>query len=79
MAAQLSPQFRVAEYKLEEANNFPVSVKWDFLNNGGIQEEGKTVVLFDKGSQVNVIKSLTFARKDGILVNTFYSPPPEGF
>lgn len=42
-------------------------------------EEGKTATFFDAGCSIPNIKSLSFNRMDGIQLNLFYDPVPEGF
>ncbi|KRX04010.1 hypothetical protein PPERSA_12457 [Pseudocohnilembus persalinus] len=79
IAAYMSPSFRVAEYKMEECNTYPIKISWQFLNNGNMIEEGRTATFFDKGCSIPNIKSLSFKRIDGIQMNLFYENEIEGF
>ncbi|KAL4435761.1 hypothetical protein ABPG74_015729 [Tetrahymena malaccensis] len=83
MSAMISPQFKVAQYNLEEANFYSIKMSWDFFNRNEkgekMEQEGKTSVIFDKGCTVPNVKSITFNKNDGINVSLFYANPPEGF
>ena len=61
-AAMLSPNFKVADYEVQEYNSFPVSITYQF-NEG----EPKTVTkeLFPLGSSYPSTKTITFDNKKG--------------
>jgi len=78
MSAILSPQFRVADYNIEEANYFPIKCSWQFKSKMEIEEKINTALLFDKGCSIPNIKSLTFNKDQGIDFKLFYDPVPAG-
>jgi len=39
MSAMNHPQFRVAEYGIEEANIYPINVSWSFFKKGQMEDE----------------------------------------
>lgn len=83
MSAMLSPQFKVAQYTIEEANYYSISLSWDYFNKNEkgerMETEGKTCVFFDKGCSIPNVKSFTQHKNDGIKASIFYTSPPEGF
>lgn len=83
MCAMSSPQFKVSQYLLEEANYYPIKMSWDFFNTNEkgekMEQEGKTSTIFDKGCTIPNLKSITFNKNDGINLSIFYAEPPLGF
>jgi heat shock 70kDa protein 4 len=87
-AAMLSPLFKVAEYKIEEANYYPIRCSWLFqdsveaMNVEGDQKnnpEKQTSILFDKGCSIPSVKAITFHRDDPLInFKLTYDPLPEG-
>jgi heat shock protein 4 len=88
-AAMLSPLFKVAEYKVEEANYYPIRCSWLFQNpedkNMGVEADGKnnlekqTSILFDKGCAIPSVKAITFHRDDPLInFKLAYDPVPDG-
>jgi len=43
------------------------------------KQQSKSSKIFDKGCSLPNLKSLTFNKNDGILLNLTYNPAPEGF
>jgi hypothetical protein len=60
----LSPLFKVADYEVQEYNSLPVSISYQFMNQGG---EAKVITkdLFGLGSTFPSTKSITFDNKKG--------------
>lgn len=63
-SAMLSPLFKVADYEVQEYNSYPVSISYQFVNQGG---EAKVITkdLFPLGSTFPSTKSITFDNKKG--------------
>jgi heat shock protein 4 len=82
MSAMLSPLFRVAEYAIEEMNFYPIKCQWTFGSAEKMEIEdgnqGKAVILFDKGCSIPNLKSLTFNQDKAIDFKLFYDPVPQG-
>lgn len=83
MSAMMSPQFKVAQYNLEESNYYGIKMSWDFFNKNEkgekMEQEGKCSTIFEKGCTIPNVKSITFNKSDGVNVNLFYNNPIEGF
>lgn len=87
MAAMKSPLFKVAEYGLDEINNYPIKIFWNFLEHGAQpvanNEKGypekQTAVLFPAGATIPSVKTIKFSRKEAIEMLVAYDPPVEGF
>lgn len=88
-AAMLSPLFKVAEYKVEEANYYPIRCSWLFQSpedkNMSVEADAKnnpekqTSILFDKGCAIPSVKAITFHRDDPLInFKLAYDPIPEG-
>ncbi len=88
-AAMLSPLFKVAEYGIEEANNYPIRCAWLFLNkedvNMSVENDSKnnpskqSSILFPSNSSIPSVKAITFHRDDPIInFKLSYDPVPEG-
>ena len=63
-AAMLSPNYSVADYKVEEYNSTPVSISYQFDDQ---DDKSKWVIkeLFTQGSSFPSTKSITFDNKIG--------------
>merc|ERR1719456_2133049 len=87
-AAILSPMYKVREFKVEDCSPFAINVGWmgsaadaeakkeaeddgDTPMTGG-EGEYKTATVFPEGSQMNVLKMLTFYRKGPFDVKAEY-------
>jgi heat shock protein 4 len=85
-AAILSPLYKVRDFKVEDTSNFGITIGWmgsaadaeaakeedgDTLMAGG-DGEYKTATVFPAGSQMNVLKMLTFYRKGPFDVKAQY-------
>ena len=66
-AAMLSPLFKVSDYKVEEYNQYPVSVSYSFFPQGEEQAKVSTKDLFPLGSSFPTTKTITFDNKKGGL------------
>jgi hypothetical protein len=74
MAAMKSPLFKVAEYGLEELNNYPIKIFWNFIepgaqpaaNNEKAYPEKQTNLLLPMGAQIPVTKTIKFSKKESI-------------
>lgn len=88
-AAMLSPLFKVAEYKIDEANYYPIRCSWlfqDTLEQGMNVEsdqknhpEKQTSILFPQGCSIPSVKAITFHRDDPLInFKLTYDPTPEG-
>ncbi len=62
-AAMLSPNFQVAQFQIEEYNNFPVSIIYKFKGTDKLSNKE----LFKVGSSLPSTKSITFDNKLGNL------------
>jgi len=87
-AAILSPLYKVREFKVEDCSPFAVNVGWmgssaDAEAKKEVEEDGdeamtggegeyKTATVFPAGSQMNVLKMLTFYRKGPFEVKAEY-------
>lgn len=81
-SAILSPRFKVQPYDIVEYQPIPVKVAWDGDNNGqGMEVEGTTdsstiptnsVVMFDRGSNFNVVRRVTLRRAGDFNVSASY-------
>mmetsp|Transcript_2124 Transcript_2124/g.2404 ORF Transcript_2124/g.2404 Transcript_2124/m.2404 type:complete len:809 (+) Transcript_2124:49-2475(+) len=69
-SAILSPRFKVLPYEIIECNNYPVKVSWDGESDG----EGGTnsVIMFDRGSNFNVVRRVTLRRSGEFIVQASY-------
>jgi heat shock protein 4 len=68
MAAMKSPLFKVAEYKVEEYNLYPVKCSWNFKSQMEIEAESDkstSSIIFPVGCNIPSIKSLAFPQKHG--------------
>jgi heat shock protein 4 len=88
-AAMLSPLFKVAQYVVEDANNYPIRCSWLFQSNEDAQMnvendnknnvQKQTSILFDKGAPLESVKAITFHRDDPLIdFKLHYDPVPEG-
>jgi len=76
-SAILSPRFKVLPYEIIECTPFPVNIAWD----GEVEEEGGTnsVVMFDRGSNFNVVRRVTLRREGEFVVNASYADTADNF
>merc|ERR1719181_2169159 len=87
-AAILSPLYKVRDFKVEDCSPFAINVGWmgtgsdseakkeveddgDTPMTGG-EGEYKTATVFPEGSQMNVLKMLTFYRKGPFTIKAEY-------
>mmetsp|Transcript_45689 Transcript_45689/g.133022 ORF Transcript_45689/g.133022 Transcript_45689/m.133022 type:complete len:800 (+) Transcript_45689:83-2482(+) len=89
-AAILSPLYKVRDFKVEDASSHAVLIRWmgssadaearkgdedfDAAMAGG-DGEHKTAVIFPEGSQMNVLKMLTFYRKAHFDISAEFANP----
>jgi len=66
-AAMLSPLFKVSDYRVEEFNQYPVSISYSFFAQGEEQPKVSTKDLFPLGSSFPTTKTITFDNKKGGL------------
>lgn len=66
MSAMLSPLFRVAEYGVEEYNQYPIRAFWNFTSKMEIENDSEAEknngLLFAKGCNLGSIKSISFSK-----------------
>lgn len=61
----LSPLFKVADYEVQEYNEYPVSISYSFAAPDGEQPKIITKELFPLGSSFPSTKTITFDNKKG--------------
>lgn len=61
----LSPLFKVADYEVQEYNEYPVSISYSFAAPEGEQPKIITKELFPLGSSFPSTKTITFDNKKG--------------
>lgn len=76
-SAILSPRFKVLPYEIIECTPFPVKVSWD----GEVEEDGGTnsVVMFNRGSNFNLVRRITLRRPGEFEVNASYDETASNF
>merc|ERR1712165_358290 len=76
-SAILSPRFKVLPYEIVECTPFPVKVSWD----GEVEEDGGTnsVVMFNRGSNFNLVRRVTLRREGEFAVNVSYNDTADNF
>lgn len=87
MAAMKSPLFKVAEYGLEEINNYPIKLHWNFIqqgtqplaNNDKAYLEKQTNMIFPHNCILPTTKTIKFNKKEAIELLVTYEPTVEGF
>lgn len=64
MSAMMSPLFKVAQYGVEEYNNYPIRASWNFAQQMEIENdtEKNNGLLFPKGCNFGSIKSISFTK-----------------
>lgn len=88
-AAMLSPLYKVRDFKVEDSSPFAINISWmggaSPHADGATQEEGdvsmgvdvesewKTSTVFPAGSPMNVLKTLTFFRKNSFEIKAEYA------
>jgi heat shock protein 4 len=74
-AAMLSPQYKVSDYEVQEYNNLPVSITYQFNpSTAGEQTKEVTKELFPVGSSFPSTKTITFdGKKQGMNLLVHYS------
>jgi len=88
-AAVYSPLLKVVEYKIEDANYYPIRCNWLFTDGNdqalGVESDGKnnvekqTSILFPKGCIFPAVKAITFHRDDPMIAFKLkYDPIPQG-
>jgi len=64
-AAMLSPNFKVADFEIQEYNLYPMSISYQFPTGSGDEAKTATKELFPQGSSFPSTKSITFENKVG--------------
>lgn len=75
-SAILSPRFKVLPYEIIESQPFPVKISWEGDGSDVAPVEGEepkdSVVMFDRGSNFNIVRRVTLRRSGEFVVSASY-------
>jgi heat shock protein 4 len=75
-SAILSPRFKVLPYEIIESQPFPVKISWEGDGSDIAPPEGEeatdSVVMFDRGSNFNIVRRVTLRRSGEFVVSASY-------
>lgn len=76
-AAILSPLYKVREFKVEDTSPLPISLGWKSVANGNAETQAalgeRSAVIFPENTLMNLVKVLTFYRKDSFELKAAYA------
>lgn len=77
----MSPLFKVAQYGVEEYNNYPIRASWHFTQQMEIENdtEKNNGLLFPKGCNIGSIKSISFTKPGPFELKFAYDEDLPGF
>lgn len=75
-SAILSPRFKVLPYEIIETQPYPVKISWEGEGAEGTAADGEeapnSVIMFDRGSNFNVVRRVTLRRAGEFVVTAAY-------